>query len=214
MVLARVVVHLIDVGIRADGDEQRLSIEREGNVSRPVSAPTRPATAWQVRNHGLSGPARFEVAVLVGKPDHRVGIRHVHVLGLWTQRVERYAEGFMQSSGKNGGLLRLAVGGDAAKNLDLAGPALGEEQIAVRSGANQARILQARSVKLDFEALRRRRPGVLGALNHARLVQRGLGDEGLWQIRRRDFVNCPWRFPSKVDIDAGLSAVGPGSEGN
>ena len=70
--------------------------------------------------------------------------------------------------------LRLAVGADAAEDLDLAGFALGEEQIAVGREAQQARIVEAGGVELHLEALGRDGPGVGGARNHVGAVVDGL----------------------------------------
>ncbi len=78
--------------------------------------------------------------------------------------------------------MRLAVGADAAKDLDLAGFAFGQEQVAVGREAQQARIVEAGGVHVDLEALGRDGPGVGGARNDGGAVVDGLVGCGCRQI--------------------------------
>jgi hypothetical protein len=74
--------------------------------------------------------------------------------------------------------LRLAVGADAAEDLDFAGFAFGEEEVAVGREANEARIVEAGGVELDLEALGRDGPGVGRAGNDVGAVVDGLVGRG------------------------------------
>ena len=88
-------------------------------------------------------------------------------------------KGWCRPSAKTEICLRLAVGADAAKDLDLAGLAFGQEQIAVGREAQQARIVEAGGIELDLEALGRDGPGVGGARRRpwgrCRRIARALG---------------------------------------
>ena len=83
-------------------------------------------------------------------------------------------KGWCRPVAKTEVLLRLAVRVDAAEDLDLAGFAFGEEEVAVGRGAHEARIVEAGGVELDLEALGRDGPGVGGAGNHVGAVVDGL----------------------------------------
>jgi hypothetical protein len=120
------------------------------------------------------GPAGLQVAVLVRETDDRVGVADVDVLRVRAAGIEGDAEGQHQALGKDRNLLWLAVGGDAAKDPDYAGSALGQKDVAVGSGAQLARVVETRGVQLDLEARGRLGPGVCRAWRHRRSVVYGL----------------------------------------
>ena len=51
-------------------------------------------------------------------------------------------------------MFRLALRPHAAEDLDFAGLALGQEEVAVGGGANEAGIIEAGGIEFDFETLR------------------------------------------------------------
>ena len=105
-------------------------------------------------------------------------------------------------------LCGLAVGADAAKNEDSSGAGIGEEEIAVGCGADEARhgeraaaeshhLLVVRSlhrssvsagIEGDFEASGRDRPCVGGAGNHVRRVVDGLFGLGFGEVGESDLA--------------------------
>ena len=91
-------------------------------------------------------------------------------------------KGWCRPSAKTEICFGLAVGVDAAEDLDFAGCALGEEEIAVGREANQPRIVEAGGVELHLEAFGRDGPGVGGAGNDVGAVIDGLVGRGIGQI--------------------------------
>ncbi len=65
------------------------------------------------------------------------------------------------------------------KTLNFAGLALGEEDVAVGRGADEAGIVEAGGVELDLEAFGRDGPGVVGTGNDGWAVIDGLIGRGL-----------------------------------
>ena len=96
--------------------------------------------------------------------------------------IEGDAEWLVQAGSEDGGLFRLAVGVDAAEDLDFAGFAFGEEEIAVGREANKARVVEVGGVELDLEASGRDGPGVGGAGNDVGSVVDGLIGRGAGQV--------------------------------
>ena len=102
----------------------------------------------------------------------------------------------------------LAIGADAAKNEDDAGAGVGQEEIAIGRGHDEARhgecaaawghhflvvgALHGRGVaariERDLESGGRERPCVGGARNHVGSVVDGLGGVGLGQVGERDLA--------------------------
>ena len=112
----------------------------------------------------LGGPRRRQIAILIGEAHDAVGVAHVDPGGVRPEGIKGDAEGLVQALGEDRDLGRLAIRANAAEDLDLAGLALGQEEVAVGRGADQPRIVQAGGIKLHFEAL--------GAMGHA-LAGRG-----------------------------------------
>ena len=102
---------------------------------------------------------------MIGEADEFVGVADVNPLWIGTGRIEGDSVRLAEAFGENLHLFGLAIFGHAAKNADAAGIAFGEENIAVRSGAHQARIVKAGGEEFDFETCGRDRPGVGGTRN-------------------------------------------------
>ena len=124
--------------------------------------------------------AGFEVAVLVRDTHNAVGVSDVNPLRVGTGGIEGHAEGEVEFLREDGGLFWLAVGTDAAKELDLAGLAFREEEIAVGREAQQTRIVEPGRIHIDLEAPRCDGPGIRRARDDCgavvdRLLGLGLG---------------------------------------
>ena len=141
-------------------------------------------------------PVSFQVAIVIRKAQHGVRVANVDVLRVRPRRIERDAVGLLQASGEDRDLLRLTVGGDAAKNLDVAIMTLSDEEVAVRRGENHAWLLHVGRVELDLEAGGRLRPRILRAVHDVRAVGRGLGGVRCRQIAGRDLVHRAGLFRS------------------
>ena len=72
-----------------------------------------------------------------------------------SKRIKGNPEGLVQSLGENRYLPRRTVCAYSAKDLDLARLALRQKEVAVRSSADQARIVQLAGVELHLESSRR-----------------------------------------------------------
>ena len=131
-------------------------------------------SAGDVADDHLLGSARRQIAVSVGKADHRVGVGDVDPARLRARRIKGDAEVAAQAGGEQRAHLRLAVAIGVAQDLHLPRPRLGHEHVAVWRGDDDARVFQIGGVLLDREAARRFGPGSLRASNDARpVVHRG-----------------------------------------
>ena len=92
-------------------------------------------------------------------------------IGSWRIKID--AEGLLQSTGEYGDFLGLAPAGDSPENPDVAGFGLSHEKIAIGSGTNDSRIVQAGSVLLYVETRWNLRPCAFGTGNNFRPVARG-----------------------------------------
>ena len=102
------------------------------------------------------------IAVVIRKTHDRIHVGDIHPLRIGSQRIERDAERRIQAGGEDLHLLGLAVGGDSAEHLDVAAIGFSQEEIAVGSGADDARIVQPGRILLDLETFGRLRPRILG----------------------------------------------------
>ncbi len=85
--------------------------------------------------------------------------------------------------------LRLAVGADAAQDHDLVAMRVSEEEIAVGSGADEARLLEVSGcVELDLEAGGSLGPCAIGPRDEIRAVIDRLGFPGLGQVGDGDLA--------------------------
>ena len=99
---------------------------------------------------------------------------------------------------KTRGLLRLAVGAYAAKDLDLASFAFGQKQVAVGRETQQARIVEVGGVHIDLEAVGRDGPRIGRARDNVGAVIDGLVGCGCRQIADCDVAAGARRFVKRV----------------
>ena len=135
-------VGVVHVGVGADRGEELCAVLGEDQVAGPVAAAAQASAAGQV-GQVFRGAAGGEVAVFVREADDAVGVADVDPGGIGSGGVEGDAEGLVEIGGKDRDLLRLAVGAYAAKDFDFAGLALGQEEVAVGGGADEAGIVEA-----------------------------------------------------------------------
>src|ERR1035438_9337767 len=130
---------MVNVRAGADGDQHMLPILGEDHVAGPVAAAGELGVAGNVRDDGLGRAGRMQVTRVVGKALHRSGVSNVNVLRI-VGGIESDAEGVVQAAGEGGNLGGLAIATDAAQDDDLAGAGVGEEEVAVGRGHDQARL--------------------------------------------------------------------------
>src|SRR5256885_1550940 len=175
-------IGVIDIGSRANGNEHLLAICREHDVARPVAV-----SAGYVGNM-FGRAARLQIAVLVRKANDGIRVAHVNPLWIGSGRVEINSKWPVQASRKDFGAFRFSFGGDAVEDADFSAAAFGDKEIAVGSGANQARLIQSRGVEFDFEARRHLRPGGFGPRHKFRAIARGRSGKRGGQIGESDFA--------------------------
>ena len=163
--LGRVIVGIVDVRVRADRHVQRLSVAREAEIARPVAAAPEEAAARQLSDR-LGRATRLDVAAAIREANDRVGVADVEPLRVAHRRIEGEPERFVQPGGEPFGHHGASVRADAAKNPNFADGALGDEQVAVRRRADEARVGEPAGVELDPESRRRLRPGVAWTGHH------------------------------------------------
>src|ERR1039458_3303410 len=165
----------------ADGGEELAAVESEGEVARPVTPAAQASAAGQIGEllHGASG---CQVAVVVREANDGVGVTDVDPLGVGAEGIEGDAERLVEIGGEDRDLRWLAVGVDAAEDLDLASFALSEEEVAVGRETDEARVVEAGGVELDLEAFGRDGPRVGGAGNHVGAVVDRLFGHRLRQV--------------------------------
>jgi len=91
----------------------------------------------------LRRSAAGQIAVVIRKTHHRIHVGYVDPLWIGSQRIEGDAERSIQAGGEDLHLLRLALGGDSAEDLNVAAIGFSQEEIAVGSSADDPRIVQA-----------------------------------------------------------------------
>src|SRR5437870_1935345 len=70
-----------NIRARTDGDVHLFAIRREDDVACPMSAAAQARRATRkTRYQLLGGPARFEIAIAIGKTNYAIGIRDVEKL--------------------------------------------------------------------------------------------------------------------------------------
>ena len=95
--------------------------------------------AGQRGNHHLGRTARLEIAALVRKPHHRIGVGDVQPTRRSVHGIKSNAERPIQSGGKHRHRLGPALVAAAAQYPQVARLAFHNEDIAIRSRTNQAR---------------------------------------------------------------------------
>jgi hypothetical protein len=214
-------VDVVHVGAGAYRDEHVLAVFGEDDVAGPVAAASELGVAGDVGNDGLGSGCGVEVAGAVGDALYGGGVADVDILRV-VNRIKGDAEGVVQAGGEFFDLRGFAVGAYAAKDEDGAGAGVGEEEIAVGGGADQARHTEgacdrrhlffvvgtlhrgevAAGVEGDFEAGGRDGPRVDRAGDDVRCVVDGLVGLGLGKIGESDLA-----------ADAGLLLVPVGEGG-
>ena len=145
-----------------------------------------------------AGPG-LQVSRLVGIADDGIFAADINELGAPVGRVEGDAVRLFEAGGKNGNLVGFAGTGNAAEDFDFAAAAFGEEEIAVRGGADQPRVVEPFGVELDLKAVGRLGPGIRRALDELRGVARGFGGVRLGKILEGDFVDRARFFIAVVE---------------
>src|ERR1039457_3565715 len=90
------------------------------------------------RDHGLGGTSCFQVAGVIRESLDRGGVADIDVLRILCG-VEGDTKGVIESGGELLYLRSLSIGGNAAKGEDDAGAGVGQEEVAIRCGSDQAR---------------------------------------------------------------------------
>jgi len=139
MVLLGMRVAVIHVGMRADGDEHSGAILGEDDVAGPVAAAAQPAAAGNA-GQSFRCAASLQIAILVLESHDGIGVPNVDPTRIGAEGIKRNPEGLGQPGGEDLGLPRFAVTGHAAKDEDLAALAVGEKEIPVGRGSQQAGI--------------------------------------------------------------------------
>ena len=179
----------------------------EDDVARPVAAAHELCVAGDVGNDGLGRASGVEIAQVVRDSLDGGGIADVDVPGVFS-RIEGDAEGVVKPSGELLNLSSLAVGAYATKHEQRAGARVGEEQVAVGRGADEARHGEsataerhvlfvvgalhgggvAAGIERDFEAGRCDGPCVGGAGNYVGRIVDCLIGVGFGEVGERDLA--------------------------
>ena len=96
---AGIVVGVIHIRARADGDEHLLAVTREHDVARPMAAAVGSAVSPLGRVFTMisAGPRAFKSPLRIGKAHDGIGVADVNVLRIRTRRIEGDSEGPMQA---------------------------------------------------------------------------------------------------------------------
>src|SRR6202051_3255358 len=111
----------------------------------------------------LGGAGGFQVSAPIREADDGVCVADIDPLRVAARREEGNAVGAVESRDEDGSLAGFAIGSDAAEDLDFAGAAFRQENIAVGGGTNQSRIVESSCVQLDGESVRPFWPRIIGA---------------------------------------------------
>src|SRR6516164_7145847 len=124
------------------------------------------STGRQMRHHGFRFAARDGVAAAIGKARHGGGLGDVNPLRVGAGRIESDAERIIETGRKYEFLRRLAA--IRTQDGDTASPAFGNEYVAVRRSADNARPAQSRGEQTDRKAwwYARRLVGALHESHH------------------------------------------------
>jgi len=95
-------------------------------------------------------------------------------------------------------LLRLAVGSQAAKNANASGSAFREEDVAIGSSPQQARIIQASRILLNLETCRRDGPRACRSRNYIGTIFRRFRCVRLGKIIHSDLARRSRFFVSEI----------------
>ncbi len=146
----------------------------------------------------LGGAARLQIAVTVGKAYNCVGVAHINPLRIFSRGVKGDSVRPLQSAGEDLHLLRLAVGSQAAKNANASGSAFREEDVAIGSGPQQTRIVQASRILINLETCRRDGPHICRSRHHVGTIFRRFRRVRFGKIIDRDLARGSRLFVSEI----------------
>src|SRR5581483_9818691 len=130
------------------------AVLRENDVARPVAAAFEPAAAGNTGDDRLARAARPRVAAPVREAHDRSRVRHVNVLRVRADRIEGDAEWLIQALGEEFADFGPAIAVRVAQHADAVRPRFRDEEIALRRGADHARVREIVRKLLDAEARR------------------------------------------------------------
>ena len=185
-------VRIVHIRRRTHRHKHLLAIRRKIDGARPV------ATAAGQIGDMLRRAARLQIAVVIRKANHFVGVADINPLRIRPRRIKRNPVRTLQAAGENLHLFRLAVAGHAAKHANAPGIALGQKNVAVGSGPQQSRILQSRGIHLHLESRRRHRPRILRTRHQLGAVVRRWVAYGCGKIFYRDLASRPRLFVAEI----------------
>src|SRR5580700_8254797 len=180
------------------------------------------AALGQFRDDGLGRPRSFQVARVIRKTDHAIGVADVDPLRVVADGIKRDPEGAIQTASECGNLLRLAIGAAAAENLDLLRTAIGHKEVAIGGHADLARLGKSfMGVQLYVEAGRSHRPHVVGLRHYLRKIRAGFRVIWFRKIGGGDLVEEPRLFFLIIgegllagDQILGVDLIAPGASQN
>src|SRR5579864_1044496 len=92
----------------------------------------------------LRRAARLQISIVIREPNHLVGIADINPLRVRSRWIEGDPVRPSQAASKNRCLFRLSVGSDSTKYANASRFTFCQEDVAVRSGAQQSRIIEPR----------------------------------------------------------------------
>ena len=134
-------------------------------------------------------PSRFEVAIVIRKTLHRIGIADVNPLRIFSRRDRTQSRTVVSDLIAKVDFCSGFPSLDAAKNRDLALSKSRPENIAVGRGQHLARLVQAGSIDIDFESGQSFRKGALWTRRRHGFIVCGFCRKRLRQIAGRDLMN-------------------------
>ena len=163
----------------------------------------------QTRDDRLCWTGGLKVARAIGKSDHAIGIRHIHVTGVWSRRPESDAKRLVEVLRKYADV-RLSAPLGEAQDANPSGSALSNEDVTARRNPEQARIVETISDKLDDKTRRRLRPGI----GRPRQDGWAIADAGrrMWRrhVRRGNLAPHSWRIAAPIAVCRGAGQNGQG----
>jgi hypothetical protein len=161
-------------------------------------------SADRQRRDALRFSLRLELAGHVGEAHDGVGVADVEMVA-----AEGETERLMEVVGEDGAPVRTRVAVRVAQHDDASARGVGDEDVAVRSESQVARILEVLGPQLDLESRRDGQPRVVRPRHDRRRVRRALGVE-----RPRKLVRAHLVMPHGRGVAAwgGGFALGAGGE--
>src|SRR5438270_2442059 len=156
----------------------------------------------------LFASSSFQVAILVRKANHRVGIADVDPFRIRSWGIKSDAKWLPQPAGKHLIALGLTVRGDAAQDFNYAGITLSDEQIAIRGRSDLTRIIETIGVQIDFESRGSLWPCVLRTRHKVGTIVYRLRRIRLRQIGHGDLVHGSSSFGLIVTESTWFIALG------